>query len=56
MHSKRAMIPVILLILLVVGGGGWFIWQQTLTPEDTSLKGSGTVEAVLVTISPSSVH
>ena len=52
MHSKRAMIPVVILILAVVGGGGWFIWQQTLAPEDTSLKGSGTVEAVLVTISP----
>jgi len=46
------MIPVVLLILAAIGGGGWFIWQQTLTPEDTSLKGSGTVEAVLVTISP----
>ena len=51
MHSKRAMIPVVILILAVVGGGGWFIWQQTQPPEDTSLKGSGTVEAVLVTIS-----
>jgi HlyD family secretion protein len=52
MHSKRTMIPVVLLILAAIGGGGWFIWQQTLTPEDTSLKGSGTVEAVEVTVSP----
>ena len=52
MHDKRAMIPVVLLILLVVGGGGWFIWQQTRPPEDTTLHGSGTVEAVEVTISP----
>ncbi len=52
MHSKRAMIPVVLLILAVVGGGGWFIWQQTRPPEDTSLQGSGTVEAVEVTVSP----
>lgn len=52
MHSKRAMIPVVLLILVVVGGGGWFIWQQTRPVEDTALKGSGTVEAVELTISP----
>jgi HlyD family secretion protein len=52
MHSKRAMIPVVLLILAAIGGGGWFIWQQTRPPEDTSLKGSGTVEAVEVTVSP----
>jgi multidrug resistance efflux pump len=46
------MIPVVLLILLVVGGGGWFIWQQTRPVEDTTLKGSGTVEAVEVNVSP----
>ena len=52
MHSKRAMIPVVLLVLLVVGGGGWFIWQQTRPVEDNTLKGSGTVEAVEVNVSP----
>jgi HlyD family secretion protein len=52
MHNKRAMIPVVLLILVVVGGGGWFIWQQTRPVEDATLKGSGTVEAVEVIVSP----
>ena len=51
MHSKRAMIPVVLLILVVIGGGGWFIWQQTRPVEETALQGSGTVEAVEVNIS-----
>ena len=52
MHSKRALIPVFVLILVVIGGGGWFIWQQTRPVEDTSLQGSGTVEAVEVIVSP----
>ena len=52
MHTKRALIPVFVLILVVIGGGGWFIWQQTRPVEDTTLQGSGTVEAVEVIVSP----
>jgi len=51
MHNKRIILPVFLLVISLVAGA-WFIWQQAQPVEDTTLQGSGSVEAVEVIVSP----
>jgi multidrug resistance efflux pump len=53
MHDKRRiLIPVILIVLLLVAGGWYLVTQNQSDETEQGLSGSGTVEAVEVTISP----
>jgi len=52
MKHKRPPVPLIIILVLAVVVGGYFILRSMLTPAQTSLTASGTIEAVEVTISP----
>ena len=53
MHdNKRMLIPVALIIILIIAGGWYLVTQNQKAAEPGPLGGSGTVEAVEVTVSP----
>lgn len=52
MNHKRPPIPAVIVILLLVALSAYFIVTQTLEDENGSLAASGTIEAVIVNISP----
>lgn len=52
MNHKRPPVPVIVLLVLAVIVAGYFGIRALLTPADTALTASGTIETVEITVSP----
>ena len=52
MNNKRPPVPAIILIVLVAILGGYFIVTQTANGENGALTASGTIETILVNVSP----
>jgi len=52
MQHKRPPIPVIILLVVAVIIGGWFLIQTVRNDNNGAIKASGTIEAVVVNISP----
>lgn len=52
MHSKRPPVPVIIIVLLVLLVGGYYGLQTLFVEDNSALQASGTIEAVVVNVSP----
>jgi multidrug resistance efflux pump len=52
MNHNRPPIPVIIILVTAVAIGAWFLISQAITPVDTTLGASGTIEAIDIAIAP----
>lgn len=52
MPHKPPVPVIVLVVLLILGVAGYYAWQELSPTNNTGLTASGTVEAVLVSISP----
>ncbi len=52
MHNKRPPIPVVIIVVLVLLVGGYFLIRSLTEKDDPTLRASGSIQTVEVTVSP----